>query len=253
MRDQFKRWTRRRLIAICALASGLLTLERSTLTRSANATSTSGKSPAKGAIKVAVVLGKHNTLIDFAGPWEVLSSAGYFSPGFDVYSVATSKAPVLCDDGRGVAGMAAGKPLSGLTVIPDFTFASVPRPEVVLMGAQIDDDEEEKVAWIRRAASQAALAASVCTGAFLLAKTGLLDGKQATTNRNAYDAFAKAFPNIRLVRAVRFVDNGTTATAAGLTAGVDLALHVVRRFYGGNVAEKVADYEEWPSRGWNRV
>ena len=117
------------------------------------------------------------------------------------------------------------------------------------MGAQ-GGDEPRKLDWIRHAAQSAALTASVCTGAFLLAKTGLLDGKSATTNRNAYDAFEKKFPRVKLIRGVRLVDSGNVATATGLTAGIDLALRITERFYGRDVAQHIAAYEEWPSQGW---
>jgi transcriptional regulator GlxA family with amidase domain len=243
-------WTRRRLMVASTLLAGAVA---GGVRAPFAAQPTSARIPAPAmagdAIKVAVVLGPHNTLIDFAGPWEILSSAAYQCTGFDVYSVGASRAPVLCDDGRGVMDMAVGKPLSGLTVVPDFAFADAPQPAVVLMGAQLGEDDA-KIEWIRRVFPKAQLTASVCTGSFLLAKTGLLDGKSATTNRNAYEEFQKSFPKVKLVRGVRFVDNGTTATATGLTAGVDLALHMINRFYGPKVARLIADYEEWPTKGW---
>jgi transcriptional regulator GlxA family with amidase domain len=207
----------------------------------------------KDGINVAILLGQHNTLIDVAGPWEVLSSSGYAGGAFNVYAVAGSRAPVICDDGRGVAGSPMGSlPVSGLTVIPDYGFDDAPQPRVIIIGAQVNDDDQERqaLAWIRRRAPQAVLTASVCTGAYLLAKTGLLDGRPATTNRNAYDNFEKTFPKVRLVRGVRFVESGPFATATGLTAGIDLALHIVERFFGRKTAQDLADYEEWQSRAW---
>jgi len=212
-----------------------------------------GGIPGRSGIAVAVVLGEHNTLIDVAGPWEVLSSGGYSGGPFDVYSVAASRAPVLCDDGRGAMDPRMGSfPLSGLSVVPDFRFEDAPTPRVVIIGAQTSGEARERktLEWIRHAAGTADLTASVCTGAYLLAKSGLLDGRPATTNRSAYDDFEKSFPKIRLVRGVRFVESGSVATATGLTAGIDLALHIVERFYGPKVAQDVSDYEEWPGRAW---
>jgi transcriptional regulator GlxA family with amidase domain len=143
-------------------------------------------------------------------------------------------------------------PVSGLTVVPDFTFANAPQPRVIVIGGQTSDESWERgsLNWIRRAAGKAELTASVCTGAYLLAKSGLLDGKRATTNRAAYDDFEKTFPRIVLVRGVRFVESGSVASATGLTAGIDLALHIIERFYGRKIAQDVADYEEWSSRAW---
>jgi transcriptional regulator GlxA family with amidase domain len=247
--------TRRQLVAMAGLATTYA------LTRAA-AAAEPGPKPADAAqavrskdnvIDVAVVLGQHNTLIDVAGPWEVLSSGGYSGGGFNVYSVAASRAPVICDDGRGTMDPRMGTfPLSGLTVIPDFTFDNAPQPRVMIIGAQTSDGrwERRSLDWIRRAAAKAELTASVCTGAYLLAKSGLLDGKRATTNRAAYDDFQNTFPRIQLVRGVRFVADGSVASATGLSAGIDLALHIVERFYGRQVAQHVADYEEWPSAAW---
>jgi transcriptional regulator GlxA family with amidase domain len=86
----------------------------------------------------------------------------------------------------------------------------------------------------------------------MLARAGLLDGKAATTNRAAYDGFEKSFPRVKLIRGVRFVDAGAVTTTTGLTAGIDLARHIVERFYGRKTAQDLADYEEWPSQAWQR-
>lgn len=194
-------------------------------------------------IPVAILLGPGATLIDFAGPWEVLGAASYKCPGFNAYSVAATREPILCDDGRSMMG--AGKPVSAPRVVPDFTFADAPPPRIVIVGGQ-DGDDPHTIEWLRNVAHGAELVGSVCVGAFLLAKAGLLDGKRATTNRNAYDEFQKNFPKVDLVRGVRFIDSGTVATATGLTAGIDLALHIVERYYGSDVAQNIATYEEWP-------
>lgn len=198
-------------------------------------------------LPVAIVLGNHATFIDFAGPWEILGAASYVCPGFDVRSVADTLSPVLCDDGRSTMTMANRTPASAPHIIPDYTFDNVPQPRIVIIGAQ-PNPSGAAIAWIRRVAKNADLVASVCTGAFVLAGTGLLDGRNATTNRNAYDRFEKTFPRVKLVRGVRFVDEGNVASATGLTAGIDLALHIVRRFYGAGAAAQVAAYEEWTPR-----
>jgi len=91
---------------------------------------------------------------------------------------------------------------------------------------------------------------SVCTGAFVLAKTGLLDGKSATTFHGAFGKFAMKFPNIDLKRGARFVENGNLATAGGLSSGIDLALRVVERYYGREVAQQTAYTMEYQGQGW---
>ena len=91
---------------------------------------------------------------------------------------------------------------------------------------------------------------SVCTGAFVLAKTGLLNGKSATTYHGAFERFAMEFPDIQLKRGARFVENGNLATAGGLSSGIDLALRVVERYYGREVARKTAYNMEYQGEGW---
>ena len=232
-------WTRRDwMLGAGAMAAGIAGATGPVFAKTQAAAEGVSASP----IPVAILLGPNATLIDFAGPWEVLGAASYSCPGFNAYSVAATREPVLCDDGRTVMGD--HKPASGPHVVPDFTFEDAPQPRVVIVGAQMRDDVRT-VDWIRHAAQKADLVASVCTGAFLLGKTGLLDGKRATTNRNAYDDFEKSFPKVKLVRGVRFIDSGDVATATGLTAGIDLAIHIVERYYGPKVAQKIADYEEW--------
>jgi transcriptional regulator GlxA family with amidase domain/YHS domain-containing protein len=91
---------------------------------------------------------------------------------------------------------------------------------------------------------------SVCTGAFLLAKTGLLSGKTATTYHGAFGRFETEFPDIQLKRGARFVENGNLATAGGLSSGIDLALRVVERYFGREVAEGTAYDLEYQGQGW---
>ena len=240
-----REWTRRHWLASAGAAAASLavtSVRSSAAEMQAPPPSTRATFP--GTIPVAMLLGPNATLIDFAGPWEMLGAASYVCPGFNVYSVAKTRAPILCDDARSVMG--GGKPPSAPYVVPDYTFDDVPAPRILIVGAQIGEDAR-MFEWIRQVAKTADLVASVCTGAFLLAKAGALDGKRATTNRNAYDQFEKNFPKVKLVRGVRFVDDGKVASATGLTAGIDLALHIVNRFYGAKAAGALADYEEWPT------
>jgi YHS domain-containing protein len=91
---------------------------------------------------------------------------------------------------------------------------------------------------------------SVCTGAFVLADTGLLAGKPATTHHDAYRALAVQYPDIQVKRGARFVDAGNVATAGGLSSGIDLALHVVERYFGRAIATSVAYDMEYQGQGW---
>jgi YHS domain-containing protein len=104
--------------------------------------------------------------------------------------------------------------------------------------------------WIRNSSKTTDVTMSVCTGAFVLAKTGLLNGKSATTYHGAFGRFAMKFPDVQLKRGTRFVENGNLATAGGLSSGIDLALHVVERYYGREVTQKAAYDMEYQGQGW---
>jgi putative intracellular protease/amidase/YHS domain-containing protein len=194
--------------------------------------------PSDGSIPVAFLISEGAVLIDFIGPWEVFLSAKVPGPNpypFRTYTVAESMAPVR-------AG-------GGLTIMPSFTFATAPAPKVIVIPAQ-SPPTEALLAWLRKAARTADLTMSVCTGAYVLAKTGLLSGKEATTHHSAYADFAMSFPDIRLKRGARFVDLGNIASAGGLSSGIDLALHVVERYFGRDVATAAAYYMEYQGQGW---
>ena len=104
--------------------------------------------------------------------------------------------------------------------------------------------------WIRKSSVGADITMSVCVGAYVLAKTGLLDGKSATTHHDAYKDFAKEFPKVHVVRGVRFVEEGNLATSGGLVCGIDLAMHVIERYFGRQVAEDTAYNLEYQGQGW---
>ena len=200
------------------------------------------KAPAKGSIPVAVVLTEGAVLIDFAGPWEVFQDVYIPSRGaemddqmpFHLYTVGTSTKAVR------ISG--------GLQVVPDYAFAKAPQPKVVVIPAQ--KGGPEAVDWVRKAAGAADVTMSVCTGAFLLASTGLLDGKAATTHHSSYRTLAMQFPQVQVKRGARFVDEGQLASAGGLTSGIDLALHVVERYFGTDVATATAYQLEYQGQGW---
>jgi len=182
---------------------------------------------------VAFVVTPSATVIDFAGPWEVFQDTGL--PGRDnerafiLYLVGPSSSPV--------------EATAGMQLMPRFTFANAPRPDIVVVGAQ--RGAPELIPWLQQQAKTAEVMMSVCTGAFKFAQAGLFDGKRATTHHDFYDAFEKQFPKVKLVRGPRFVDEGKVVSAGGLTSGIDLALHVVERFHGAQNANDVAGYMEF--------
>ncbi|HEV7500325.1 MAG TPA: DJ-1/PfpI family protein, partial [Vicinamibacteria bacterium] len=196
------------------------------------------KPPAQGSIPVAFVVSDGAVVIDFCGPWEVFQDVGV--PGregdaFRLYTVAETVTPIRAS--------------GGMKIVPDYTFENAPPPKVIVIPAQ-DGHGEATLEWIRKSARSADVTMSVCTGAFLLAKTGMLAGKSATTHHDAYRGFAIEHPEIALKRGVRFVEEGTLASAGGLSSGIDLALHVVERYYGRDVAQRTAYEMEYQGEGW---
>ena len=195
------------------------------------------KPPAQGDIPVAFVISDGAVVIDFCGPWEVFRDvmvSGGNHP-FRLYTVSDKTAPIQ-------AG-------GGMKIVPDYTFANAPAPKVIVIPAQ-SEPSRAMLDWIRNASKNTDVTMSVCTGAFVLAKTGLLSGKSATTFHAAFNAFAMEFPDVHLKRGARFVENGNLATAGGLSSGIDLALRVVERYYGRETAQKTAYNMEYQGQGW---
>jgi transcriptional regulator GlxA family with amidase domain/YHS domain-containing protein len=195
--------------------------------------------PAAGSIAVAVLLSRNAEVIDFAGPWEVFDNVGV--PGrdkeaaFQLYTVAATTEPITAT--------------GGMVIVPNHTFATAPPPRVIVIPAQSRPDAAT-LEWVRAASQTADLTMSVCTGAFLLAATGLLDGGAATTHHGFFRQFAMQFPDIELKRGARYVEWGKFASAGGLSSGIDLALRVVERYFGRAVAANVANGMEYQGLGW---
>ncbi|HEY6326550.1 MAG TPA: DJ-1/PfpI family protein [Candidatus Cybelea sp.] len=201
-------------------------------------------------VRVAFVVGPVSNLIDIAGPYEVFG---------DMYASKTGGPPpngtdnCLGDDdgarplyapylvGDTLEPIQAGR---GVTILPNYTFASAPAPGVIVMGAQ-SKHSPAKLEWIREMSRTADVVMSVCTGAYVLAGTGLLDGKRATTHHDYYDDFAATFPKVTVVRGPRYVEEGKLKTAGGLTSGIELAIHVVALMHGESRADLIAHYLEY--------
>ena len=194
--------------------------------------------PAQGTIPIAFLLSEGAVMIDFSGPWEVFQDVmipGHADPPFRLYTVAETTHSIHAS--------------GGMTIIPDYTLKSAPAPKVIVIPAQ-SEPTAVVLDWIRKSTKNTDVTMSVCTGAFVLAKTGLLSGKAATTYHGAFVRFATQFPDIHLKRGARFVEDGNLATAGGLSSGIDLALRVVERYYGREVAQKTAYNMEYQGQGW---
>ena len=200
-----------------------------------------GKAPASPAdIKVAILVFPDVQIIDLGGPYETFGQAG-----FTVYTVAEKPDPITTT--------------MGLKITPSYTFATCPKPDVlVIPGGTVGGSVEDAVTlqWIRNEAKDAKHVMSVCNGAFIFAKTGLLDGLSATTYADLIDALRKEQPKVKVVSDKRFVDNGEFITTAGLSAGIDGSLHVIELLEGHGAAQAVAlrmEYDWRPDGGFVRA
>ena len=199
--------------------------------------------PAKGKILVAFVLSAGAVMIDFAGPWQVFQDVMVPSRGptmddqmpFELYTVAEKTGAIT------VSG--------GLKIQPEYTFANAPAPKIIVIPAQ-GGMTKAMLNWITTNSKHTDVTMSVCTGAEILAKTGLLAGKPVTTHHTAYRELAMAFPDVQVKRGARFVESGNLASSGGLSSGIDLALRVVERYFGRKAAADTAYNLEYQGQGW---
>jgi transcriptional regulator GlxA family with amidase domain len=206
------------------------------------------KPPASGKINVAFVISEGADVMDIAGPWETLHGAMLTTKGkpwnesdwddmvmpINVYTVSDSLKPVDAN---------------GLTIVPNYTFDNAPKPQIIVIPAQNGRSASQK-AWLLANSATADETMSVCTGASVLADYGMLDGRTATTHHYFLQRLQKQYPAVHFVSGTRYVENGKIATAGGLTSGIDLALHIVARYYGDDVAQGTADLLEYKSTLW---
>jgi len=196
--------------------------------------------PAGGEIRVAFLLSPGTEVVDFSGPWGVFDYVYVGNDNhkpFKLYTVAATKDPIV------VSG--------GLTVVPNYSLADAPAPQVIVVPA-MDTDKLAPAAldWLRAAQKGTDLTMSVCNGSFVLGQAGLLDGKSATAHHGGIGSLRAEFPKVNVIRGVRYVEDGKIATAGGLTSGTDLALRVVERYFGRDTAKQTAEYLEYLGNGW---
>lgn len=185
---------------------------------------------------VAVFIYQGVELLDFAGPGEVFAAAQTIEGqrAFNVYTVAAS-ADTIVSQGF-------------VKVAPQYTIENCPRPDIIVLpgGNANNAMRDDKVmAWIKTATRETEVTMSVCNGALLLARAGLLNDKKATTHWTAIRGLKREAPTATVLENVRFVDNGQLLTTAGVSAGIDGALHVVDRLLGRPAAQLTARYMEY--------
>ena len=179
---------------------------------------------------LAILIFEDVEVLDFCGPFEVFSVASRFTdpPAFNVLTVAENAGPVVT---RG-----------GLSVNPHYRLNDYPQPDLLLVpggqGTRKEMHNSALIDWTKQASSKAELVLSVCTGALLLAKAGLLDSLQATTHHGAIDILRQTAPKTTVHTDRRFVDNGRVVCSAGIAAGIDMSLHVVGRLLGQEIASE---------------
>jgi transcriptional regulator GlxA family with amidase domain len=194
--------------------------------------------------RVGILVFDGVAVLDLAGPFEVFTRAR-LEPGvesrhseasalFDVFTVGKTREAVTAT--------------GGLVLLPSCSFADAPPIDLLLVpggfGTRPLLQDAETIDWIRRTAASARRTASVCTGALLLARAGLLDGRRATTHWGSFGLLASLGKGLCVDREARFVDDGVL-TSAGVASGMDLAFHVVETLFGRSVADETARYLEY--------
>lgn len=186
---------------------------------------------------VAILIFDDVEILDFCGPYEVFGVTGRHDDPkpFEVYTVASEQRPVIARN--------------QLSINPQYSISNCPQPEILLVpggyGTRREMNNPLIIDWIKAYSQKAELVLSVCTGALLLAKTGLLDGLAATTHHEALDLLREVAPNTEVRDEQRIVDNGRIILSAGISAGIDMSLHVVAKLLGKQEAVATATYMEY--------
>lgn len=188
---------------------------------------------------VGILLFNEVEVLDFAGPFEVFSLASLPDSTIKPFIVKT-----ISEDGEMISAR------NGLKVTPDYSFDNHPDLDILIVpggyGAEeIEINNPELIQWLKKQQSKAEFMTSVCTGALLLAKAGLLDGKRATTHWMDMDRLEKDFPLVSVQRHVKFVDEGSLITSGGISAGINMSFHLISRLYGKSVSKETAKRMEY--------
>ncbi|QLG87125.1 DJ-1/PfpI family protein [Chitinibacter bivalviorum] len=193
--------------------------------------------------RIGIVIFDQVEVLDFCGPFEVFSvtrldenSRVSDASPFDVVLVAPSLQTVVCT--------------GGMRVLPDYSFDTCPDLDLLIiaggMGTRREMNNPAMLDFVAQHAGQVDILASVCTGALILGKTGLLDGLSATTHWRALPLLQETFPAIEVIDHLHVVDHGKIMTSAGISAGIEMALYIVLRLYGEGIARNTARYMEYP-------
>ncbi len=199
--------------------------------------------------RVGILIFPAVEVLDFCGPYEVFSVTRLNedrrreeSSPFEVLLVAQSGEPVVAT--------------GGLRVIPDVTLETCPPLDILVVpggwGTRKEISNQRLLTWISERAKQVETLTSVCTGAMLLGQAGLLDGRRATTHWRSLDRMRQSFPAVTVEDKLHVVEDGHVLTSAGISAGIDMALRVVARYFGDAVGRATARHMEYPFPDDNR-
>jgi len=181
-------------------------------------------------------------VLDFAGPLEVFSTASRMKTRLQPQTPTPFEVITISETARAIYAR------GGLVVVPQFDISNHPMIEVLIIPGGIVTAELERASlidWIARTADSSSITASVCTGSFLLGKAGLLHGKSATTHWEDIPEMVSMFPEIDVQSNKRWVDTGPIVTSAGISAGIDMSLHLVARLESEDLAIRTARQMEY--------
>ncbi|HFU6608348.1 DJ-1/PfpI family protein [Bacillus cereus group sp. TH43LC] len=186
---------------------------------------------------VGIFLFNEVEVLDFAGPFEVFSiTKVHEEKPFTVYTVSQNGEMITARN--------------GLKIKPDYSIEDLPPVDILIIpdgkGARENEVKNDIVInWVRQQMKEVKLMTSVCTGALLLAKAGLLEGLKATTHWASIQTFKKDCPNVEVMENVKFVDEGHIITSAGISAGINMSFHIVKNLLGVEIAEETAKNMEY--------
>ena len=192
--------------------------------------------------RVGIYLYDDVEVLDFAGPFEVFSTATRVKSRLQPEAPIPFEVITIHEHTRPI------KARGGLVVIPDYKITNHPPIDVLIIPGGVvtaELDRDALIDWIRRTASNSTITASVCTGAFLLGKAGLLQGKVATTHWEDIPDLRTMFPDTLVQTQMRWVDTGHIVTSAGISAGIDMSLHLVARLESEDLAVRTARQMEY--------
>jgi len=188
-------------------------------------------------MNVGIYIYDQAEVLDFAGPFEVFSTATRVSVSAEPFRVF-----LIAESTNAVSARA------GFRVLPDYGFNDHPHIDVLMIAGGVHTHEMNKpqvISWIAHQADTASVVASVCTGAFLLAKAQVIQSQKVTTHWEDIADLKSMFPALQVIEGVRWVDQGRVLSSGGISAGIDMSLHLVSRLYGRELAEKTARQMEF--------